>query len=77
MVGSVVYKDVGCLPEWDTVVCQVSEDRMHISVYRRANNEDVGAIEGEEISEKLAGMFLVFCASCEYTLDMFRLSSTF
>ena len=50
---------------------------MHISVYRRANNEDVGAIEGEEISEKLAGMFLVFCASCEYTLDMFRLSSTF
>lgn len=77
MTGSVVYKDVGNLPEWDTVVSQVSEDRLCLSVYRRADSGQDGAVPGEEISEKLAGMFFFPCGSCEYTLDMFRLSSTF
>lgn len=77
MTGSVVYKDVGCLPEWDTVVCRILEDKLHLSVYRKADSPDENSVPGEDISESLAGMFLFSCGSCEYTLDMFRFSSTF
>ena len=69
MTGSVVYKDVGCLPEWDTVVCRILEDKLHLSVYRKADSPDENSVQGEDISESLAGMFLYSSGYCKYTLD--------